>query len=122
MLSALRPQAPTLRLAFNAHRAFSASSTRRTPEDEIARVMDLAREKAVGKPRPKAGGDTLRMLMFGKPGAGKVSPVLCALRCKPTRRHPFQTRIERAAACLCPRPLRLPDYIFFDGQDAAPTP
>ncbi|EJT50742.1 adenylate kinase [Trichosporon asahii var. asahii CBS 2479] len=71
MLSVLRPQAPTLRLAFNAHRAFSASSTRRTPEDEIARVMDLAREKAVGKPRPKAGGDTLRMLMFGKPGAGK---------------------------------------------------
>lgn len=88
MLSVLRPQAPTLRLAFaQLPRGFATSASRRTPEDEIARVMDLAREKAVGKPRPKAGGDTLRMLMFGKPGAGKVS-TLCARQVhKPNRRH-----------------------------------
>lgn len=95
MLSILRPQAPSLRLAFaHANRGFATSASRRTPEDEIARAMDLAREKAVGKPRPKAGGDTLRMLMFGKPGAGKVSlPVPLVLRARQVlqaRRHVFR--------------------------------
>lgn len=76
MLSVLRPHAGPLRASrafVQCARTLATSAPARTPEDEIARVMDLAREKAIGRPRPRSGGDSLRMLMFGKPGAGKVS-------------------------------------------------
>lgn len=78
MLSVLRPIRHTaargLRSA-DAARGLATTAARANREDEIARLMELVRQNALaaGKARPTSGGEPLRMLMFGKPGAGKVS-------------------------------------------------